>query len=246
MTEWSAERQFVEARKLHLGTDAEEHCSRILGRSIASEPFRTVSHNLRDIRDRLDIVDDGRLSEQTRCRRIRRLLARLRRFAFEDLERRRVFAGNIDGRRTVNGQFNVRSCFFERGAESAMTLVVCFVQVEEGLSRPNRPCGEQHAFQYKVRPVLQKNTILETAWLVFACVTDNVFLFGRFLARDSPLLPYRKSGPASSLQPGTDHLLKDVALNWRVSAAGAVLRECLGLRGFALGKKNHKKLISRG
>src|SRR5215471_21845441 len=108
MTEWSAERQFVEAWKLHLGTDAEEHCSRIPGRSIASEPFRTVSHNLRDIRERLDIVDDGRLSEQTCCRRIRRLLARLRRLAFDDLERRGVFAGNIDGRRTVNSEFNFR------------------------------------------------------------------------------------------------------------------------------------------
>src|SRR5215471_17244320 len=68
-TEWSAERQFIEAWRLHLGTDAEEHCSRVPGRSIASEPFRPVSHNLRDIRERLDIVDDGRLSEQTRCRR---------------------------------------------------------------------------------------------------------------------------------------------------------------------------------
>src|SRR5215469_6213622 len=119
MTEWSAERQFVEAWKLHLGTDAEEHCSRIPGRSIASEPFRPVSHNLRDIRECLDVVHDGRFSEQTCCRRIRRLLARLRRLAFEEFESRGVLARNVNGRRRVNAHFNLRSYFFDRVAESA-------------------------------------------------------------------------------------------------------------------------------
>src|SRR4029077_16062507 len=87
--------QFVESRFVHVTRQAEEFGPRTFLGTDRFIPIRAAVDDMRDIRQRLDIVDDGRRSERALNRRERRTVARICAPALERFEQTRLLAADI-------------------------------------------------------------------------------------------------------------------------------------------------------
>ena len=89
------ERELVDAGLGAVAGNAEELEAGRLLRADGFEPVRALRQDRRHPRQRLDVVDDGRLAEEAGVDRERRAVARLAAMPFERLDERRLFAADV-------------------------------------------------------------------------------------------------------------------------------------------------------
>ena len=109
------ERHLVDARAARRAPDRQNSFGS--GRALGAdrrERRAAVEHDRRDVDQRLDVVDDGRLAEQPDLDRERRLVARLAALALDRLEERRLLAADVGAGAApdldVEGERRSRGC----------------------------------------------------------------------------------------------------------------------------------------
>ena len=128
------------------------------------------------IRQRLDIVDRGRLAEQSDLDRKRRLDARLAAFAFDGLEQRGLFAALVRACAAsdfeVKGKIAAQNFFaeqiicargVERIAHARIGERVLTANVNVTIGRADRARGEQNPFEYLKGIAFEQHTVFEGA-----------------------------------------------------------------------------------
>jgi hypothetical protein len=209
---------------VHFLTQTKDHRAGALFGSLASKPRGAVAHNQWNVRQRFDIVDDSRLPEQTRRRRIWRLLPRPRRFAFDHFERRRILTRNVDRRCSVDGDIRCLR-FSDRIRHYRKAVVVGLVNVEIRVRGADRSRSKNHSLQNEVGPMLEECPILEAAWFVLARIADNVSRIGRSFCRNTPLSTDRKAGASASANAGYGDFFENVFSRWLIPARFPILVE---------------------
>src|SRR5437899_12348301 len=90
-----------------------------------------------------------------------------------------------------------------------------------------------------MRAVFKKYTILETPWLIFAGIANDVSSGSLGLSRNGPLAAYGKSRAATAAQTGSGDFVQDVFRYWLVPSCRAVFIEGFVVGRFAFGKEDH-------
>ena len=101
VAEGFAEGQFVVARLLDAPGERENFDARAVDGAHRLVPVRAVGEDERDVGERLDVVDDGRLAVQPERGRERRADARLAALALERFHQRGLFAADVRARAEV-------------------------------------------------------------------------------------------------------------------------------------------------
>ena len=140
-------------------------------------------------------------------------------------------------------------CLFERtnfAPQNFQHRGIFIPHIEKDGIRLDRPCGDQHPFEEKMRLSFQIPAVLEGPRLALVPV-DGKIARARVVAHEAPFLARGESGPAKTTQAGIEHLL----LNGLPVARGAQLRQGLiaavravGIEGFIIG--NHGVEIALG
>ncbi len=138
-------------------------------RSKRREPFRAVLDDQRHVRERLDVVDRGRAPIETDDGRKRRFIARLRAFAFERFEERRLFARfvragtamDVDlaveaGAEDVLPQKSPGVRFFDRALQHVLHVKELAADVDVGDLRADGVARDRAAFDQQVRVPLHR------------------------------------------------------------------------------------------
>ena len=164
-------------------------------------PRRPPSTIERHVHQRLDVVDHGRLAEQARLRRERRLVARLAAVALDRVEQRRLFAADVGAgaaaeldvearsprpscRRRANrarGPASIACCSRSRGQR------VLAAHVDVALLAPVAYAGDRHRLDERERVVLHQHAVLERARLRLVGVADEVVRPDRVARHRLPL-----------------------------------------------------------
>src|SRR6185312_4384905 len=138
--------------------------------ALAREPVRPLLDDVAHPIERLDIVDEGRPSEQADLRGIGRLVARQAALALDALEHRRFLAADIGAGATP--QMDARMLREPRrfelgdlGDEQFAALRVFIAQIDVDLRRFDRPGTDQHALEEAMRIGFEIDAILEGAGL---------------------------------------------------------------------------------
>src|SRR5205807_10054245 len=130
-----AERNLVEARTRHVAGEAEEPGSRRPFGSRLLVRSAGVVHDLEHVEERLDVVHDSRLSEQSYLDRERRLVARLAPVALDRLEESRLLAADIragaDAELDVEGEAGAHDVATEQSARARVRKRVLQALVRE-------------------------------------------------------------------------------------------------------------------
>ena len=131
-------------------------------------------------------------------------------------------------------------------------VAVFAADVDESDLRPNREARNHHAFDDRVRIVLQDQTVLAGAGLAFVAVAEDVLGFRRFLGHERPFHAGGKSGAAAPAQVRCLDLVDDpvrtqrerllqrlVAVELDVAVnVGRTLPEALGNHAYFVGMGN--------
>ncbi len=187
VAEGFAEGQFVVARLLDAPGEREDFDARAVGGPHRLVPVRAVGEDERDVGERLDVVDDGRLAVQTERGRERRADARLAALAFERFHQRGLFAADVRARAEVGVNVKRIVCAEEFVAEETGLLHFGDLLVEEARHPPelaaqinvdrvraDRVGGNRHALQKLEGILLHDLAVLERARLGLVRVGDNV------------------------------------------------------------------------
>ena len=75
--------------------------------------------------------------------------------------------------------------------------------------RAHRQPGDHHAFNHRVRIVLENQPVFAGPGLALVAIAQNVFRLGRLLGHERPLHPGRESRPAAPAQAGILDLIDD-------------------------------------
>src|SRR5690606_22454417 len=187
-----AERHLVDARPPHGARDAEEPRARGFPRAHRRERRGALEDDVRNVRERLDVVDDGGLTEEARLDRERRLVARLAAVPLDRVDESGLLAADV--RAGALAELDVE-------AEAATGNVVAEPSVFPGaLDRVGDALGRERVLAADVdvaafgadseardrqrlddreRIALEQDAVLERAGLGLVCVADDVTRFRR-------------------------------------------------------------------
>ena len=154
----------------------------------------------------LEVVLQGRSSEQADFGNVGRAQARLATLALDAFQHRRLFAADVGA--GAAPQFQARQRTGRVGLEGGEFLlqqgaaaVVFVAQVEVAAVHADHLGGNQHPFEKAVRVALQVMPVLEGAGFALVDVHGHEAR-RRLRAHDAPLAGGRKSGAAQAAQSG--------------------------------------------
>ena len=87
--------------------------------------------------------------------------------------------------------------------------------------RADGQAGDHHAFDHRMRIVLENQPVFAGAGLALVPVAQNIFRLGRLLGNERPLQPGAESRAATPAQAGILHLIDDAV---RAHAQGLLHR----------------------
>ena len=204
------------AEREHLGAAA-------LFGAHGGEPIRALQNDLRDVRVRFDVVEDGRLAEQTLDRRERRAGTRLAAVPFDGGHQRRLFAADERARAEADVKVEV-----ETRAEDVLAQkphlarllngdgealdrdrVLC-ADVHIALVRADGVPRDRHRFDDGVRVALQNGAVHERAGVALVGVAADVLLFAGRIFGELPLPARGEARAAAAAQAGLGDDVDDV------------------------------------
>src|SRR5207237_2602090 len=214
MSQRRAERKFVCTRRTHLVAETEDHRAWTLGCTVTAEPRCSIAHNWRNVCQRFDVINGGGLAKESGRSWIGRFRPWFGRLAFEDFERRRIFARNINGWSALNRnlqrvQIPRATRFLNRFRHSSNAVAVGFVDVKADLFGIDCSSREDRAFENQMRPMLDQRTIFETTRLIFARIADHVSRFHGCFRSGGPLLSDGKTRAATAAQAGLSDFIEN-------------------------------------
>ena len=216
-----AERQLVVPGALHLAADREHlRAGRLLGADLL-EPVGAVADDVRDVHQRLDVVDDGRRGVQTLDGRERRAQARLAAEALERAEQRRLLAADVRAGAAVQHDVEVVPAAEHVGAEQPrrVRLVqralqdpplpqVLAADVDERGVALDRARGDRGPLDQRVRLSLDELAVVAGPRLGFVEVHHHVRGLAGVHRHERPLHAGGEAGAAAPAQAGVLHELR--------------------------------------
>ena len=209
MTDLAAEREYLRALRLF--------------RTHRGEPFRPLEDDLRDVGERLDVVDDGRLAEQTLHGGERRTRTRLASVALDRGQQRRFLAANK--RACAQTKLDVE---VEAGGKYVLTQQAVFARLLDGdlkaldgnrvfrtdiyvaLVCADGVAGDGHRLQHGVRVALEHRAVHKRAGVALVRVAYDVFLIRNALGGKVPLRAGGEARAAAAAQTAVGDELDDL------------------------------------
>ena len=233
-----AHRQLVVAAVDNVAGEREDARARRVGRGADLRVLlRAELDDLRDGRDRLDVVDQARRGVEAGDGRERRLRARLAALALERLEQRRLLAADVRAGAAVEDDRDAAEQLrlvhlLERRLDHLELVQVLAADVDEDLVAADRVRRDQAALDQPVRDGEHDLAVLEGARLRLVRVDDEVGRLAGALREEARLAAGREEGAAAAAEARVEDLLDDLRrlhrarLRERLEAAdGAVVRE---------------------
>ena len=184
-----AERNFDQAGVGDVAGEREGFCAGRSGRAELFELVRALVDYADDVRQRLDVVDDGRLAPQSALSRERRLGPRHAALAFNRGNHRGLLAANERAR-----AFHHFAVQFLAGAENIVAEKTHFLRVFDGASHArdgqrifradvnqrfvgaDGARGDHQAFEHAVRIAFHHAAVHERAGIALVGIANHVFL----------------------------------------------------------------------
>src|SRR5690606_7041966 len=236
---------------LHGAAHAEQARAGRLRRADRGERRAALEDDVRDVRERLDVVDDGGLAEEARLDRERRLVARLAAVPLDRVEERGLLAADVGagalaeldveaeaGAGHVVAEPAVFAGLLDRVRDALERERVLAAEVDVTVLGADGERGDRHGLDDREGVALEQDAVLERAGLGFVRVADDVAR-ARRLPRDSVPLPAGgERGAAAPEQAGVRDLADDGggseldgALEGGEAAGAAVVVDVGGIDG---------------
>ena len=212
-----ADLEFVVARLFNVAADAEQARAGVVRLADLGELRAAHAHDVLDVAERLDVVDDGRAHvEPEHGGKIGRLDARIGALALQRFDEAGFLAADVGARAPMDVNFQVVRRAADTFAQEALRLRLLdrllqnlraedelAADIDVGKMHVVRVAGDDHALEQLVRVLIDDLPILERAGFGFVRVADEVDRLGVLLGIDeAPLHAAGKSRAAAPAQPG--------------------------------------------
>jgi hypothetical protein len=221
LADGGAEGHFHQAGVGHVPGQREGLGSRRTCRADAAEDLRTLVDDARNVRQRLDVVDDGRLAPQSALRRERRLGRGHAAQSFDGRDHGGLFAAHERARAFHHFAAQRQARTEDILAEDAFALGVGHglaharhgerilgAHVDERVAGADGARRDHQAFDDAVRIAFHHGAVHERAGIALVAVADDVLLRRILHSRRVPLAAGRESAAAASAQPGVEDVLQ--------------------------------------
>ena len=209
LTDWCSQEHLVGAGTIDVPAAAEEACSGAALRTQRFEPCTAPLHDVRQVAQRLHVVDDGRLAIQPLHRGEGRLQARLPTETLERIDERCLLAADVRAGATMHDHVTVEAAaedvladvaggarLFHRLFQKEPLSQVLASDVDEGDVHLQRVRGDEDAFDQLMRALVHEMTILEASRLGLVRVATEVS-WKDVLGQERPLRSGGKAGTAA-------------------------------------------------
>ena len=253
----------VDAGPRDVARDRHQLRARAFRSADLAELLGAHAHDDLDIRQRLDVVDDGRPLVQAAHRQPRRPVARVALLALDRGDQRRSLATDIRtgaaiddevagevGAHDVLAQKPGGIGLVDRALQAVIRQIELAADVDERMAHLQREGRDQHRLDQLVRRVLENPAILERARLAFVGVGAQVVRLGVAQLDHRPFATDRKCGAAVAEDAGRRDFLRHLLRRHRgqhatqglITAAGAHLgKQVRGRRD----REGHQQLAAR-
>ena len=208
-----AHRQFVQARLVDVAGEAEKFRAGTFFGADRFVPIGAAIDDVRDVRQRLDIVDDGRASERALDRGERRTISRIRALAFERFEQAGFLSADVRAGAAMREDVEVEAGAQDIFAEIVVGVGLCDGGVDDSLlhrelaaqvgvcgMRTDGAARDHDSLDDAVRIEFELVAIREGAGLALVGVAAQVDRLLRVLRDEAPLDAGRKRRAAASAQ----------------------------------------------
>ena len=174
-----------------------------------------VADDPRDVRERLDVVDAGRLAPEPFDRGERRPRPRHAALALDRGDERRLLAAHERAGALAHLNAEVEAAaedvlaeepallgLRDRDAQALDRERVLGAHVDVALARADRVRGDREPFEDRVRVAFGDAAVHERAGVALVGVADDVLDVARHVAREAPLHAGREAGAASAAKAG--------------------------------------------
>ncbi len=194
-----------------------------------SEPGASVEDQSGHIRDGLDIVDDGRLSEESLFRRIGRTRAGHSPFSLDAADQRRLLAADERAGPFPDHDFQIESavenilsqqsvlpCLFDRPFQTPDRQRILRPDIDIRASSADRIRGDRQSFDQTVRIALNQRPIHKRSRIALIRVADHVLLIACAVQSILPLGSRGESASAAAAETALLHLVADFRRSHRM------------------------------
>src|SRR6476659_10499974 len=222
------QRNLEVAGPLDLATDRDHlRPGGLLGPELA-EPIRASHDDVRDVHQRLDVVDHGRRCEEALDGRERRAQPRLTAEALERVEQRRLLAADVRAGPPMQHRVDALAGPLDVGAEvpgrvrlgdrslqdDALPQVLAADVDVRGLA-PDRQGRDRRPLEEPVRIALHELPVVARAGLRLVEVHDHVRRLAGVTRHEAPFHPPGEPGATATAEPARLHDLDDVRVGHR-------------------------------
>src|SRR5439155_201041 len=215
-------RQLVDARPVDVAAQAEQARPAVLGRAELGIRLRAHEENRRDVRERLDVVDDRRAAVEADHGREGRLDARIAAQALERIEQRRLLAALVGAGAGVGREVEIETRaqdvlpevpaligFLDGAIDDVEQVAIFTADVHIALVRPNREAANDDPLDHLVRVILHQGAVLAGAGFALVGVAHDILGLGDVLRHEAPLHAGIESRAAASAQAGVLDFVND-------------------------------------
>src|SRR5262249_38212824 len=220
---------------LDVAGDAEELGAAVVGPANAGEPGGAAPHDVRYLRDRLDIIDRRRAAIEAHIGWEWRLQPRLAFLAFQAFQERGLFAADIGASAMMHDDVEVVAVdvvladelglvgLLDRRFKPLALADEFAADVDVAIVHAHGAAGDQASLDQEMRIVPHDFAVLTRARLGFVRVDDQIArppvrLFGH----ERPFQPSREAGAAAAALAGRFHLVDDRVAAFLEDRLGAV------------------------
>ena len=195
-----AHRQFVDAGLGDVAAQAKQPRAAVLRRAQLRKPISTVKHNVRNVGQRLSIINDRRPAPQSNDGREGWPDARDAALAFQRLHQRRLFAHfvspgatvpvNVEGAAAAENILAAKSLgisIADRLLHDDRQISIFAANVDVAALRADRQRRNHYALDHRMRIVLEDQTVFACARLALIAIAQNIFRLGGLLGHERPL-----------------------------------------------------------
>ena len=217
---------FVITRTLHLAAETDDARAGVVRRAESGKLRAPHFHNVLHIAEGLNVVDNGRAHPQAEhCRKIGRLDAGIRAFAFEGFDQAGFFTANISARAAVHIHFQIIT-----GAQDIFTQEIFSLRFRQGLDQNLcafghlttnidirqmnvvRKTRDDHPLDQLVRILVHDLPVLEGARFRFIGVANQINRLTAPAVDKAPFKPAGKTRAPAPTQTGQFHVIANLFL----------------------------------
>src|SRR5713226_3910145 len=224
-----AHRDFENARARDVTANADEFQATRAAGALCDKPVDPARENLRNVDERLDVVDNCWFLPEADLTRERRLVARLGAVPFNGFDERAFFATDVPAGADKNFEIVVEvaaeNFLSEKSgaitapnlfAEDFFLKMIFVADIEDAALRSSDQAGDDHAFNEEMRQISHDETVFDGAGLAFIGVAHDILDGIGLLANKIPLHAGGKSGATHAFQFGGLELRKDIVPSTRL------------------------------